>query len=109
MNEKANTEALEFYREAMQLLQECGASYLIGGAFAIFHHTGIYRDTKDLDIYCTASEYPKILKYFGSKGYRTELTDVRWLAKIFKGEYYIDIIFDTPNNICRVDEEWFQQ
>ncbi|WP_081156279.1 nucleotidyltransferase [Niastella vici] len=107
MNEKANTEALEFYREALQLLQECGASYMIGGAFAIFHHTGIYRDTKDLDIYCAASEYPRILKYFGSKGYRTELTDIRWLAKIFKGEYYIDIIFDTPNNICRVDEEWF--
>jgi hypothetical protein len=39
---------------------------------------------------------------------KTELTDVRWLAKIFKGEYYIDVIFDTPNNICRVNDHWYK-
>jgi hypothetical protein len=33
---------------------------------------------------------------------------VRWLAKIFKNEYYIDIIFDTVNNICRVDDTWYE-
>ena len=50
----------------------------------------------------------KILKFFGEKGYKTELTDARWLAKIFKDDYYIDIIFDTVNNICRVDDLWYK-
>jgi hypothetical protein len=108
ISEKENTEALGFYREAIQLLEESGAQYMLGGAFAIFHYTGIYRNTKDLDVFCPVSEYPKILKYFGSKGYHTELTDIRWLAKVFKGEYYLDIIFDTPNNVCRVNDEWLQ-
>jgi hypothetical protein len=108
VNEQGNSAALEFYKTALQLLEECGARYLLGGAFAIFHHTSIYRDTKDLDVFCPISEYPKILKYFASKGYRTELTDIRWLAKVFNGEYYLDIIFDTVNNICRVDDEWFE-
>jgi hypothetical protein len=35
------------------------------------------------------------------------LTDVRWLAKIFHGDYFIDLIFDTTNNICKVDDTWF--
>ena len=108
INEQENKEALDFYREVLQLLEESGAGYMLGGAFAIFHHIGIYRNTKDFDVFCPASEYPKILKYFASKGYRTELTDVRWLAKVFKGEYFLDIIFDTVNNICRVDEEWLR-
>jgi hypothetical protein len=108
ITEQENTAALEFYKEALQLLEESGARFMLGGAFAIFHHTGIYRNTKDLDVFCPANEYPKILKYFASKGYRTELTDVRWLAKVFKGEYFLDIIFDTVNNICRVDDDWLQ-
>lgn len=101
-------EAHAFYREAIELLHESGAAFMLGGAFALFHYTGIYRDTKDLDVFCKSSEYPKILKYFGTKGYRTELTDVRWLAKVFKGDYFIDIIFDTVNNICRVDDSWYE-
>jgi hypothetical protein len=90
----------------MEVLAECGATYIIGGAFAVFHHTGIYRNTKDLDIFCRHSEYPRILKCFMAKGFKTELTDARWLAKIHKGEYYIDVIFDTVNNICKVDDSW---
>ncbi|HLL41610.1 MAG TPA: nucleotidyltransferase, partial [Segetibacter sp.] len=109
ITEEQRKEAHEFYREALELLDESGAKYMLGGAFAMFHYTGVYRDTKDLDIFCKSTEYPKILKYFCEKGYRIELTDVRWLAKVFKGEYFIDIIFDTVNNICRVDETWYER
>lgn len=101
-------EAHAFYREALELLNNSEANYMLGGAFAFFHYTGIFRDTKDLDVFCKSSEYPKIMKFFSGLGYRTELTDVRWLAKIFKNEYYIDIIFDTVNNICTVDDSWYE-
>ncbi|HEX3008359.1 MAG TPA: nucleotidyltransferase [Bacteroidales bacterium] len=105
--EEQEKEAHSFYKEALELLNGSGASYMLGGAFALFHYTGIYRDTKDLDVFCKSSEYPKILRFFADNGYRTELTDARWLAKVFKNEYYIDIIFDTTNNICRVDDLWY--
>lgn len=100
-------EATSIYRDAMKLLLDSDCSFLIGGGVAVVHYTGIYRDTKDLDIFCRAADYPKILKCFADHGYRTELTDVRWLAKVFKGDNFIDIIFDTVNNICRVDDAWF--
>jgi hypothetical protein len=101
-------EAHAFYREALELLNNSGAQYMLGGAFAFFHYTGIFRDTKDLDVFCKWSEFPKIMKFFAGLGYKTELSDVRWLAKIFKNDYYIDIIFDTVNNICRVDDKWYE-
>ncbi|GAB2785218.1 nucleotidyltransferase family protein [Rhabdobacter roseus] len=106
--EEQKEQALAFYRDALQLLKEHEIRYMVGGAIPLFHYTGVYRDTKDLDLFCKPSEYPKILKLFADRGYQTELTDVRWLAKIFKGEYFIDIIFDTVNNICTVDDSWYE-
>ncbi|WP_207425590.1 nucleotidyltransferase [Pedobacter sp. SYSU D00535] len=106
--EEQKREAAAFYKEALELLHESGSSFMLGGGFALYKYTGLYRDTKDLDIFCKPSEYPKIMKHFAERGYKTELTDARWLAKVFKGEYFIDIIFDTVNNICRVDDSWYE-
>lgn len=100
-------QAHTFYREALLLLRESQVPFLLGGGFAFYHHTRIYRDTKDLDIFCKASDCPRILKYFAANGYQTELTDARWLAKVYHGDHFMDIIFDTVNNICRVDDTWF--
>ena len=101
-------QAQTFYREALQLLNESREEYLLGGAFALMHHTGIFRNTKDLDVFCKPSQYTRILKFFADKGYKVELTDSRWLAKVYKDDYFIDVIFNSVNNLCTVDESWFQ-
>ena len=108
VTEEQKTEAFAFYEEALTLLEECGAEYMLGGGFATFHYTEMFRDTKDLDIFCRPADYPRILKFFAAKGFETQLTDVRWLAKVFKGEYFIDVIFNSVNNICTVDDSWFE-
>ncbi len=102
-------ESNAFFKEALTLLNEHQCEYMLGGAFSLFHYTGIYRNTKDLDVFCKSSEYPKILKLFETQGYETELTDARWLAKIFKGEFFIDIIFDSVNHTCTVDDDWLER
>ena len=106
--QNASTPALDFYREMLIQLQATGEPFLLGGGFAFSHYTGIQRDTKDLDIFCKPSQYPYFLQTFDRLGYRTEQTDVRWLAKVFKGDHFMDIIFDSPNNICQVDDSWYQ-
>jgi predicted nucleotidyltransferase len=108
VTEGEKKEANDFYREALELLNESGIHFMMGGGVALHSYTGITRDMKDLDIFCKPSEYSKILKLFAEKGYETELTDVRWLAKVFKADFYIDIIFDTVNNICTVDDSWYE-
>lgn len=109
VTEEQRKESHAFYKEALDILNESGVPFMLGGAFAMFHYTEIYRDTKDLDIFCKPSDYPRILKYFADKGYKTDLYDVRWLAKVYKGDYFVDIIFDTVNNICRVDDSWLDR
>ena len=96
-----------FYREVLELLTESGTGFLIGGAYAVFHYTGVQRDTKDLDVFCRPEDCPLILKFFAARGYRVEQTDIRWLAKIYDGDRFVDLIFDTPSNIGRVDGSWF--
>ncbi|WP_089838210.1 nucleotidyltransferase [Chitinophaga filiformis] len=108
MTDEQMREAHSFYREALSILVESGEDFLLGGGFALFHYTGLFRDTKDLDIFCTPTQYAGLMKLFASHGYEIVLTDARWLAKVFKGEYYIDIIFNSTNNICLVDESWYE-
>lgn len=108
VTEEQKLQARAFYEEALEGLKESGANFMMGGGFALYQYTGIERDMKDLDVFCKPSEYPSIMKYFASKGFETELTDVRWLAKVFDGPHYIDIIFDTVNNICTVDDTWYE-
>jgi hypothetical protein len=52
-------------------------------------------------------DVPLALEVLGSAGYRTELTDERWLAKVFRGEDFMDIVFSSMNGLCRVDRTWF--
>jgi hypothetical protein len=98
VTEEQKKEAHAFYREALELLEESGAKFMLGGAFAMFHYSGIYRDTKDLDVFCKSTEYPKILKFFAEKGYKTELTDVRGWQKSLKENTSL-ISFLTPSII----------
>lgn len=102
-------DCLAFFQDTLRLLQENGCQFMVGGGLAMFHYTGIIRPTKDMDIFCKSSEYPKILKHFAASGYKTELTDVRWLAKIYKPPYFIDIIFDSVNHNCTVEQDWFDR
>lgn len=97
-----------FYKEILQHLENSGVPYLIGGAFGVFHYSGVFRNTKDLDVYCKPQDYPKLLMYFADQGFQTQLTDVRWLAKVYgKNGAFIDIIFDTVNNMGKVADIWF--
>lgn len=100
--------ASEFYREALSILEQKKIDFLIGGAYALRFHTGITRDTKDLDIFCKPGDYPKILKELSHEGYQIEVTDARWIAKAFKEDFFIDFIFSTVNNLCTVDDSWFE-
>lgn len=100
-------EARLFYKKVLAILEEKELQFMIGGGLAVSFHTGIQRDTKDMDIFCRVEDYPAIIHVFKEKGFYTEITDSRWLAKVYEGNCFIDIIFNSPNNMCRVDDSWF--
>jgi hypothetical protein len=100
--------ASELYREALTILTQKKFNFLIGGAYALRFYTGITRDTKDLDIFCKPGDYVEILKELKHNGFKIEVTDARWIVKAFKNDFFIDFIFSTVNNLCTVDNSWFE-
>ena len=44
-------EEREVYKRALEALNAAGVPYVVAGAYAIYEHTGIYRKTKDLDLF----------------------------------------------------------
>jgi hypothetical protein len=100
--------ALAFYRRAVRLMQASGIPHAVGGAFALEHHTGVARWTKDLDLFVRPDDCPQALRLFKEAGYHTELRFPHWLGKVISGEYVIDVIFNSGNGLCTVDDAWFQ-
>jgi hypothetical protein len=93
---------------AIQRLTEAGIPFLVGGAYAYGVYTGIYRDTKDLDLFLRRPDAMPALEILERDGWRTERTYDVWLYKGFKGKWYVDVIFSSGNGIADVDDEWFE-
>jgi hypothetical protein len=97
------------YARLLRLLKGARIRFLIGGTCAINSYLRTKRDTKDLDIFCRAGDYPRILKLAAAHGYRTEVEDERWIAKIFLGQAYCDVIFGSANMVAPVGDTWFRE
>lgn len=93
---------------AIGLLLDAGVPFVVGGAYAYATYTGIYRDTKDLDLFPRKRDAGRALEVLELDGWRTERTDEVWLYKAFKGEYFVDFIFSSGNGVAVVDDAWFE-
>ncbi|HEX5386236.1 MAG TPA: hypothetical protein VFW66_06040 [Gemmatimonadales bacterium] len=101
------TPSHSFYRDALDLLARARIPFLLGGAFAFVHQTGIDKSTKDLDIFVRPVDVPRVLETCRKAGYEADLVFSHWLAKIRSAEGFIDVIFSSGNGIATVDDGWF--
>lgn len=106
--ESAPQPAERFYVSALKRLLKLGTPFMLGGAFTLREYADISRDTKDLDIFCKAGDSHSLLAELGRAGYTTQVTDPNWLAKAFDGEHYVDLIFNSHNGLCPVDDLWLE-
>ena len=104
-----NGDELGARARAIQVLQRAAVPFLVGGAYAFAHYTGIYRDTKDLDLFLRPEDVERGLEVLAGDGWRTEHHPEGWLAKGFKGEYFVDLIYSSGNGVAVVDEAWFER
>src|SRR5262245_40651643 len=103
---KSDSPAHAFYAEILKILKSSKFTFMVAGGFAVNHYTRLRRPTKDIDIFVKAGDYPKILNKFRSLGYKTQVSDERWIAKIFKDRLYVDIIFGSSNLVTPVTDDW---
>jgi len=97
----------QFFRDVLLAFRRSGIPFLIGGAYALTHYTGIRRRTKDLDLFVYPRDGRRIVRTFAEEGFESRMVCSYWLAKIGGPEALVDIIFASRNGICRVDEAWF--
>lgn len=95
----------EYYRQALQSLNENGVKYSIGAAFARNAYTNIWRPTKDIDVFLKAEDLKKAMDVLNQAGFKSEVLEQHWLAKAWKGSYFIDLIFGTGHNQIQVDDD----
>ncbi len=98
----------DVYRRALEALNAAGVPYVVAGAYAIYEHTGIYRKTKDLDLFFEPTAVIPAARALRGAGFRTRLEDPHWLAKATFGEHFVDLIFGMGNGVALVDEGWIR-
>jgi hypothetical protein len=102
-------EALTLYRDVLLAMNQQGIPYAVAGAFALQKYTGIWRLTKDLDLFVKASDVPAALENLCRHGFRCETLDPIWLSKAHRGEYFVDLISGMSNAAIMVDESWIKR
>ena len=81
-------DAHAFYCRALESLRAAQSQFLVGGAFAFHHYTGIERDTKDFDIFVRPRDRATVMNVLSRAGYHVELS-FHWLGKAFAGDHFI--------------------
>ncbi len=102
-------EQQELFREVLSLLNSEGVPYAVSGAFALKEHTGICRNTKDLDLFLSQEEVPRALEALQKAGFEVEIRDPVWLAKAHREGFFVDLITGMSNGIIVVDPSWIQR
>jgi hypothetical protein len=99
---------LDARADALRALAGSRVPFLVAGAYAFFEYTGIFRDTKDLDLFLRERDLPAAFEVLEAAGFRTELTDPGWIGKAWRGSWYVDLIFSSGNGVAVVDDLWFE-
>lgn len=96
------------YRLALDTLNAAGIPYVVAGAYAIYEHTGIYRQTKDLDLFFEPTNVLPAAYALKDAGFDLQLEQPHWLAKALKDGIMIDLIFGMGNGVSFIDAGWHE-
>jgi len=100
------TQTERFYSNVLRDLLVSDLPFMIGGGYAVNLYTHARCPTKDLDIFTTAAEFPRLLSHL-QRNNRVS-ADESWLGKVHRGRDFVDVIFGSSNGAVPVQEEWFQ-
>jgi predicted nucleotidyltransferase len=102
-------EQQQLFREVLAFMNDKGIPYVVSGTFALHEHTGIWRQTKDLDLFVTPRDMRRALELFREAGYDTWVKDPVWLGKVMRSNYYVDLITGMSNAVIQVDQKWIER
>jgi hypothetical protein len=96
------------YQEALGTLNRLAIPYVVSGLYAMYEYTGIYRKTKDLDLFLEPGTVVAAARALRNAGFTVRVEDAHWLAKAFKNEKQIDLIYGMGNGLALIDAAWYR-
>lgn len=102
-------EEQEVHRNALQILNAAGIHYVVAGAVALGYYTGLWRHTKDLDVFLTPDDLTPALTTLAAHGYSVNVPATHWLAHGYRGDYYVDLIFGFGGWRAPIDQQWYER
>jgi len=96
------------FRETLMLLNRCRVPYAVSGAFALQVHTGIWRFTKDIDLFLAPEDLPAAIRCLQKNGFRCKAKDPVWLHKAHRDGFFVDLITGMSNAVITVERSWIE-
>jgi hypothetical protein len=101
----------ELYKRCLNALNAAGVPCVVAGAYAIYEHTGIIRQTKDLDLFLTPEAVVQAMTVLREAGFITRLEQSHWIGKAISRDnrdHFVDIIYGMGNGLALIDDDWFR-
>jgi Nucleotidyl transferase of unknown function (DUF2204) len=102
-------EQIGLFRDVLHALEHRSVPFAVSGAFSLRQHTGICRQTKDLDLFLTPPNCAPALECLRESGMECEITDPVWLAKAKRDDYFVDLITGMSNGTLVVEDSWIER
>ena len=96
-----------FYRRVLEIFQQRDVPHLVGGAYALAHHTHVPYETRDFDVFLRRADVGRACQSLEDAGYRAAVVYPHFLGKVRDGVHFVDLIFGSGNGIVPVDDRWF--
>ncbi|MFN3652674.1 MAG: nucleotidyltransferase family protein [Armatimonadota bacterium] len=105
--------ARKWFVRAIQALKQAGVPFLMGGAFGLYHYTGFWRGTKDLDILVLPQDREAAIEALTGAGFsdmfQQEPYDREWIFRGTREGVIVDLIWRLANKADDIAEDWFER
>jgi len=104
-------EECEWFPRAVQALVREDVPFLMAGGFGLYHYTGFWRGTKDIDVLVLPQDREAAIQVIQAVGYRDmydeEPYDREWIFRGIRNGVIFDIIWQLANKEDDIDRGWF--
>jgi hypothetical protein len=101
-------EERQVYQRVLRALNGAGIAYVVSGLYALYAYTGIYRKTKDLDLFVEPGNLVPAARVLKGEGFDVHLEQAHWIAKAMHGEVQTDLIYGMGNGLAFIDADWYR-
>jgi hypothetical protein len=101
------------FGQALHALNSNGVRFMLAGAFGLWHHTGLWRGTKDMDVVILPGDREDAIEAMTNAGFRDMFPDDpydrEWIYRSVRDGVIVDLIWRLANKEDDIDPGWFDR